>query len=495
MNNLYRFFETLPGIISWSLIGLAVLMAYLAPTTFVFVIFAFTLYWVFNAFRIAVLARKGLKKIEKVSSTDWTARLEAEYPEWKDYYYCAILPYASESINVLRPTVQSIADSKFPKDRTILLLSSEKALPKGKAVAEELQKEFQGRFAHIFITEHVLQPGELKGKASNQNHAGRFLYAKAQELGLDPKKILFSSNDADVLNDPQYPSYLLHTYLSAGPDRDSYIYQPIPTDYNNFWNAKFFSRVIISTGVLWRIALQTRADYRCTVYAFYSMTLQTLHNIGYWDTDLIPEDERTMFKAILAFGSKFKVIPLFMLTRGSPVSGADAIQSFREQYVQIRRWAWGASEFAHSMSHYLKADKDRRKALSAPIFNQLRTSTEWSLSSLILLFGGALPGLFHPEFAITPVGLYFSHVLSFMMSVTFVLVIGMISMDRRLAPPVPENKGRLYNFMTYAQWVAAPVIGLILSALPAMESQTRMIFNRRIAYVESRKEPDGVKKP
>ena len=311
-------------------------------------------------------------------------------------------------------------------------------------------------------------------------------------LGIDPAKVLFSSNDADVLNDLQYPPYLLHTYLSAGEDKDCYIYQPIPTDYNNFWTAQFFSRVIISTGVLWRTALQIRADYRCTVYAFYSMTLQTLHNIGYWDTDQIPEDERTMFKAIMAFGNRFKVIPLFMLTKGSPVCGTDAVQSFREQYIQIRRWAWGASEFAHSMTQYKKAPKDRKKALKGPIFNQLRTSTEWALSSFLLMFAGYLPGLFHSSFHLTPVGKSYSIVFSILMTMASFLIIAIIIMDRKFAPPKPVNRTRVFSFISYAQWLLAPVIGLILSALPAFESQTRMIFNRRIAYVESKKEQDDV---
>lgn len=491
MKNHHRFFESLPGILTWSLLALAVLVAYVAPYTFIFSLLLFTTYWVVSAFRISFLAQKGMEKIQQVSSTDWLGRLEEENPEWKDYWYCAILPYASESINVLRPTVQSIADSRFPSEKIILCLSSEKALPKGREVAEQLKKEFGDKFAHVFVTEHVLQPGELKGKASNQNHAGRFLYQEILGLGIDPAKVLFSSNDADVLNDPQYPAYLLHTYLNAGENRDCCIYQPIPTDYNNFWSAPFFSRVIISTGVFWRTALQTRGDYRCTVYAFYSMTLKTLHDIGYWDTDLIPEDERTMFKAILAFGKKFKVVPLFMLTKGSPVSGKDTFHSFKEQYVQIRRWAWGASEFAHSMTKYLQAPKEKRQALLAPIFNQLRTSTEWALSSLVLMFAGYLPGFFHPEISLTPLGVVYAQILSAMMSITFLLVGFIIVLDKRFAPPKPADRNRLVSALSYGQWILAPVIGLVLSTIPAMESQTRMILGKRIAYVESRKEKDA----
>lgn len=490
----YRFFEALPGIISWAGIALTLAVAYFSPVAFIACLMVFTVYWVISCFRIVILACQGTMLVKKTASTDWTARLDEDFPgEWHDFYYCAILPYASESYNIVRATVQSIVDSKFPSDRKILCLSSEKALPGGKLVAERIEREFQGKFAYIFTTEHELKAGEIKGKASNQNHCGRFIYKKIEELGIDPGKVLMSSNDADVLNDPQYQACLLHTYLSSGEDRDCHIYQPIPTDYNNYWDAPFFSRIIITTGVLWRITLQKRADYRCTVYSFYSMSLKALHDIGYWDTDLIPEDERTMFKAILAFGDRFKVVPMFLLTRGSPVCGKDAVSAFKEQYIQIRRWAWGASEFAHSMTKYLSAPADRKRALKAPIFNQIRTSTEWSLSSVMLMFGGYLPNLLHPDFHLTRVGQIYPFVLSVLMSFGTMLIVAIIVLNAKLAPAKPTDRGHAFSAWTLGQWLLTPVVGLLLGSVPALESQTRLIFNRRIAYVESRKEWDPAK--
>jgi len=484
----YRLLETIPGLVSWGIIAFAIILIFIEPVAFVGLLILFTTYWVVSCFRIVFLSWSGYRKIDAVQTENWTSKLDQDHPEWKDYYYCALLPFASESAQVVRPTIQSIVDSTFPAERKILCLSSEKALPKGLAVAELMAKEFAGKFAHIFITEHELKPGELKGKASNQNHSGRFVYEEIQKLGIDPAKVLLSSNDADVLNDPQYQAYLLHTYLSNGDNKDNCIYQPIPTDYNNYWEATFFSRIIISTGVLWRIALQARADYRCTVYSFYSMTLKTLNDIGFWDVDLIPEDERTMFKALEAFGLKFKVIPLFILTRGSPVKGDHIIHSFREQYVQIRRWAWGASEFAHSVTRYMNADAAKKKALLMPIVNQIRTSTEWSLASLFLMFGGALPGILVPEFSWTQLGHVYPIILSSFMSLATLLIFAIVILDVRIAPKRPKDRGPLFTILTYSQWLFAPIVGLILSSIPALEAQTRLIFNKRIAYIESRKE-------
>lgn len=299
----------------------------------------------------------------------------------------------------------------------------------------------------------------MKGKSSNQNHCGRFLYENAKKLRLDPAKILFSSNDADVLNEKEYQAYLLHAFLSEGKMKHYRIFQPIPTDFTNYWNAKFFSRIIIITGALWRMALQQINNYRCTVYAFYSMSLKMLKDLNFWDVDLIPEDERIMFKALFKYGKKFKVIPLYITTSGSPVCGKSMLNTFVEQYKQIRRWAWGASEFAYSVRKLAAIKKIDYKSLILPIVNQIRISTEWSLSSIILMVGGFLPGILNPEFAQTEIAQIYPIILSSILSLTTLLIIMIINFELKFIPKKPEREGLKFYFHTIFQWIFMPVVG------------------------------------
>ena len=485
----YRFFEALPGILSWGLLAFFAVVARLETPLFALFIILFMSYWVANCASIVFTARAGLKRVIAVRSEDWLARLEAEYPEWREHYYCTIIPFASESINVLRPTIEALALTDFPAERRILVLSSEAALPRGRDVALELAAEFEGRFGRIFVTEHVLKEGELKGKASNENYAGRFAYARLRELGLDPAKVLVSSNDADMKVEKVYPAYLLYTYFSEGEARDRIIYQPIPADLGDYWTASFFTRMLVMSGILWRLTLHMRGGLRCTVFAFYSMSMKTLHDIGFWDADTIPEDERTMFKAIKAFGRDFRVRPLFVMTKGASIRGDGLAGSAAEQYSQIRRWAWGASEIAHSVSVYRGLDRAGRRAMRLPILNQFRTAVEWSLAPLLLMTGGFLPGLLNPAFAMSPAGRTYSFAITLITCISTCLLVGTIWLERLIAPPRPESRmGAPFRVFGLAQWFLSPVVSLAFGAIPALEAQTRLILNKRIAYVESRKE-------
>jgi hypothetical protein len=417
-------------------------------------------------------------------------KLKSEFPDdWNKYYYCSLIPYASESINVLRPTVQSIVDNNYPNERKILCLSSEKALPKGREIAEQLKKEFEGKFLHIFITEHELKPGEIKGKSSNQNHGGRYLYNELEKLNIDPAFTLITSNDADVLNHKEYIPYLIYKFLREPAElRHKRIYQPVPTDYTDLWNASFFSRLIITIGVQWRLALQERDNYRCTVYAFYSMSMKTLKEIGFWDVDLIPEDERTMFNALFTFGKDFKVVPLFIPTSGNPVQGSNLKQAFGEQYKQIRRWAWGASEFAHSFREAMIRKEVPWKVKILPIFNQIRNSMEWTMTSIIPLFGGIMPLILNEDFRSTTLAYTLPTLLALLLQLASVMIILIIYIEYKIAPKRPTNRGFLFYISTYLQWFLLPYVGFLLSAIPAIDAQTRLLLNKPIVYVESRKE-------
>ncbi len=61
-------------------------------------------------------------------------------------------------------------------------------------------------------------------------------------------------------------------------------------------------------------------------------------------------------------------------------------------------------------------------------------------------------------------------------------------MEYKLAPKRPEESSILFKFVTFGQWIMLPYVGFALSSLPALEAQTRLIFNKRITYVESKKE-------
>lgn len=484
----YRILESFPGLVSWSFILFPLMFVQFYPQQVALFALFYAIYWAYNAVKFIFFAYMGHVELQKTLKFDWLEKLKKDFPdEWNKYYHCTIIPFAVEPENIIDKTIESIANINYPTNLKIICLSSEKAIPIGKEISERLRNKYKDKFGYFFITEHELKPGEIKGKASNQNHAIRYLLSEFDKLGIKDDHILVTSNDADMLNNREYIPYLIYTFLSQDPElRHKRIYQSIPTDYNDFWEAHFFSRIIVSIGAQWRLCLNYRGDYRCTVYSFYSLSLKALKNIGFWDPDVIPEDERSMIKSVFSFGQDFKVIPLFITTVGTPIKVKNIFKSFLEQYKQIRRWAWGASEFAYFLNRALIDKKVPWRVKLPFIFNQIRSSSEWVLTSIIPLFGGFIPSLLNEEYTKTTYAYAIPMLISYIFTFCTILIVFAIIIERKLAPKI-ENKSFTFKLLSFVHWLLIPYVSLFMSSLPALDAHTRLMFNRKLTYVAAPK--------
>ncbi|HVY67876.1 MAG TPA: hypothetical protein VHA30_03205, partial [Patescibacteria group bacterium] len=163
-----RFWEILPGLQFWIVFFGSILLSYYRPVWSALFIICFDLYWVLKAINVAahlivayqkfkvVVRVDWLDYIQKLSDMDalaanlaaragiktesWTARnffaseavrlkkLAAggkRAAQFRDYYHLILIPFIDESFEVLDSTLQALAQSRYPKDRILILLASE----------------------------------------------------------------------------------------------------------------------------------------------------------------------------------------------------------------------------------------------------------------------------------------------------------------------------------------------------------------------------------
>ena len=104
-----------------------------------------------------------------------------------------------------------------------------------------------------------------------------------------------TSNDADAILDHQYFAYLTFKFLDD-PHRYEKFWQPAIVFYNNIWRVPMLNRVGNALSNIWQTSVLARKD-RLVNFSNYTASLEMIHKIGYWDTDVIPEDYRIFFKA------------------------------------------------------------------------------------------------------------------------------------------------------------------------------------------------------
>jgi len=306
--NLFRFFETFPGAITWAtLIGMF-LLSWLKPVWAAFFIIAFCLFWLLRAFQMGAYLISAYKKMKTNLETDWIRRLEnleedkykIKADSWRDIYHLVIFPMYKEEEKIVRETFSALAQARYPRENIIVVLAIEERAGEGaKKIANSISKDFSDKFFKFLITTHPADIiGEIAGKGSNESWAAK----KAKEeiidiLRIPYERVVVSCLDIDSQVYPQYFSCLAYYYLTAeNPTRSSY--QPIPLYLNNLWESPFFSRIVSSCNVFWQMMQQQRPE-KIVTYSSHSMSFKALVEMDFWQRNFVSEDSAIFWKAFL----------------------------------------------------------------------------------------------------------------------------------------------------------------------------------------------------
>src|SRR3989344_6758756 len=123
---LYRFFETLPGLISLgTLLGVLVL-SWLFPSQIAIFIISFCFYYLFRIIYFSIHQIVGYFKVKKHLSIDWMQKLEkVKDKDWRNIYHLIILPTYKEKPKIIKESLDSLINSNYPKEKLIVVLAIE----------------------------------------------------------------------------------------------------------------------------------------------------------------------------------------------------------------------------------------------------------------------------------------------------------------------------------------------------------------------------------
>src|SRR5207302_1657427 len=195
-----------------------------------------------------------------------------------------ILPGALTWLVLLAPVVAAFA-IRLNDPTTLCLLGVG-----GWENVARLREEFGHRFLAFLHIKDPLLPGIVIGKSAAMAQGGPELRRACDELGLDPARTLVTDLDSDFRLHPQYWAYITAQFCSV-PERLISIWQPVPLFTNNLWKVPAAVRVMATAATQWQMFLHDN-PHRLVMFSSYTMPMRLLTEVGYWDSDVIPEDSR-----------------------------------------------------------------------------------------------------------------------------------------------------------------------------------------------------------
>lgn len=474
-----RGLEFLPGIVSWTLILFPIWGSILIPYIVAYFILFFDVYWFYKSFSLAINAYVASKKIKNAERMDWLEKLE-KLPAARKVKHVVIIPNYQENLSKLRQTVWSIASQTLPVKQIFVVLGMEKREQDAFRKANSVIKEFKNTFGDIFATYHPDVDGEVKGKSSNESYASKKAYRKLIKTGaIDINFATVSSVDADSIFDKQYFSYLSYEFL-ADNNRYNKFWQSANVNHNNFWTVPAPIRIIAFFGSLWRTALLVQKD-RLISNSTYSLSFVLLKKIGFWDTDVIPEDYRIFFKAFYKLQGKVWIEPIFLKTSMDAPLSSNYLKSLKNKYQQERRWSWGASDDHLYIKWWFTIPNVPFARKTILLYHVLLDHFLWPVNWFIITIAANVMPFVNPLFQRTTLGYSLPSLAGLILTSCLIALLAMVIIDFRSRPKNP-SVSKFREFLFPLQLILLPVVGFFLSTLPALISHTQLLRGKRLEY-------------
>lgn len=491
-----RALEIAPGAITWAILAAPLIgsaLFWFAPYV-AFLIVVLDIYWFVRSFLVVAGILRTYRKLRQTRAVDWWRRcldlpIDPTRPAPQQIVHAVLIPTYTEPYEILRATVRAVVEARYPAENKVVAIITRETDRPGWDHVRRLQQEFGSQLAAFFHIKDPLLPGVVLGKSAAMAYGGPVLKRELDRMGLDPRLVVVTDLDSDFRVHPQYFAYITYQYL-LDPERLERIYQPIPMFHNNLWRVPTAIRVMASACTQWQMFLQSRPD-RLVAFSSYSMSLDLVARVGYWDDDVIPEDSRFYWKAFFTTAGRLRMVPAYLPIYGDAPQSRDWSSSHVSQYNQIRRWAWGVSDLPYVTVRLLRR-KDipvwlRARRYGYMVFNHLA----WSTLPVLLLFGAAIPRILSFDWSLTTASTFFAGITYGLLNFTLFNICLLIWVESRLNPPRPRRWGLLRQTWSYLQLVSYPVVGLFLSVLPALEAQTRLMLGMYLEYQVTEKVAEG----
>lgn len=479
---LFRFFEILPGLLSWGTLIGAVVLSFLVPVWVAFFIIAFDLYWLLKNAYLSIHLRHNWKRLKHNLKVDWKEMIS--HLKYEHVYHMILLPFYKEGEDVVSQSIEALLKTKYNKKRMIVVLAGEeRAGEHAASMIRIMSKKYEHQFAHFIGTIHPKDlPNEIPGKGSNISFAAE----EARKRVLDAQNIryedvLVSAFDIDTVAYPDYFNCLTWHFLTAEhPYKSSF--QPVPLYNNNMWQAPTISRVVANSSTFWQMIQQERQE-RLATFSSHAVAFKTLYEVHYWQRNMVSEDSRIFWNLLLAHDGDYRVVPISYPVSMDANLAPSYWQTVKNIYKQHRRWMWGVENIPYLMFGAVKNKAFPLRKKISFIANQLEGFWSLATNPIIIFLLGWLPlYLGGREFNETILARNLPDVTRNIMIITMLGLFLLAAISISLLPPRPPKTTRYKRLTLVLQWILVPFTITIFGAIPGLDAQTRLMFGKYLGF-------------
>lgn len=510
---LYRLLEILPGFLSYTLFILLFVLSFVKPVIgaiYLIVIISITLV---KAIAVAFRTIQGYEIVKKASKVDWNNRLKdledvhaayeklrdessesygykqhianvkkiltAEkdeyYPKPKDIYHAVIMVAYNEGLETLIPSVEAVKNTSFPNERIIFVLGyEERGGEEMEKNAKELKKHFDGVFNDFILVKHPKNlKGEIVGKGPNLTYAGEELARFIGKKHIDNNNVIVTSLDSDNRMSEKYLDYVAYEFI-VHKERQRLSYQPVSLFTNNIWDVPAPMRIIGISNSFFNI-ISTMRPHMLRNFASHSQPLAALIDMGFWSKRTIVEDGHQYWRSLFHFDGDYEVLPIRVPIYQDAVMEETLWATIKAQFVQLRRWDYGASDVAYvGVRLFSKDCKIPFLELFPKFWRLLDGHVTLAIMSPMVMFGGWVPMILNLS-SRGMIAFNLPRIVGIVQTVASIGLFVTILTSIRMLPKRPAKYKKHKSVLMVLQWILMPLVALLYQSLAAFYAQTRLM--------------------
>lgn len=511
----YRFFEMVPAILSYGAFIVLIVLSLVSPLLAAIYLMLIIIALLVRAVGIIYHTLRGHGRLVKAQRVHWADRLAeletpeesyrkrqgqkaqgygmpqhvenlrlmaadpAAFPKPSETYNLVIIAAYNESYEVIEPTIRSLTHTTYDQKRLIVALAyEERGGAEIEATAQRLAKEYADSFLTFQIIKHPRDlPNEVVGKGGNITYAGRHMQKWLDTQGIEYKNVLLTTLDSDNRPHPTYFDYAMYEYI-VNEDRKHLAYQPIALFLNNIWDVPAPMRVVATGNTFWNIISSMR-PHLLRNFASHSQPMDALVEMNFWSTRTVVEDGHQFWRSYFYFGGKYSVHPLYVPIYQDAVLDNTYLKTFKAQFIQLRRWMYGASDVAYVATHLFTR---KRNVPFWPGFvwfvRALDGYVTAASASIIIAVGAWVPLLLNSHAYRDIIAHQLPDMVSRIQQIALLGIVVMVYLSFKLLPPRPERYKRTRTFWMLAQWLIMPLTAIGFLSFAALNAQARLLFAR-----------------
>lgn len=474
-----KFLSKLPLSLLIFIFILPITLLYINDKIGLYFIAFYVAYWTVKAFESYIYIIASYIKLLSVNKKNYL-KSKVIKNEAVNLKHVVIVPIYNEPFSVIEENILALINNDFPyKENVTILLATEERWPWAIQNAEQILEKFKKSSIKIV---NIIHPewlkDEWKVKWANISYAIK-RYEEIFEL--DENMTLVHTIDTDTKVEKNFFLITSYYFLTVEMPNNA-IYQYTPIYSNNWTKWTFFARLIAMWTTFWQLSESQNPEFYRN-FAVYWQSLHCLKKSNYWSKTSIVEDWFQYWRSYFAFNWVFRIINVPAACRMDIVEEVNLFRTIKSQYKQLRRWSWWCTDIEYVIPEFVKNKKIKKSEKIRKTVYLILNHVFWAWWPLMLFMIWYFPWIlswFKNSTATLAVPLSTWIIFTIIFAtIAFPSLMSVLIMRKYI-----DFRKRDYVLWVF-QWLTIPFLTLTLFSFPAIESQVRLFFWKRIDFFET----------